>query len=239
MKRSILRAAQGLALSASLLSVSVLPAQAASLVLGDSSEPDRISGYAGTMTRLNIGEFEHRYKRGGYDGTTVTATATTYAGMQGITWSEDKDKPCEITAQARALNPAYVYEDGSTAKAPSGSRNVCKGKPGNEKTVAFSNSRHYVRGVAVCTTDKQDSSDNRLKGIKLYAAEVNANGSVAALNAFEKSEHTNCKIWHPAVECSAGAIVSGLRLYEKDGAFTGLGLKCRRVEVSASPNKPK
>lgn len=74
-------------------------------------------------------------------------------------------------------------------------------------------------------------------GIRLYIAEVRADDSVIALNHCEQDKHTNCAAWRAAVNCPAGHIASGLRVHHRDDYFTGLGLKCRKVEVGSQPHK--
>lgn len=211
------------------------------LVLGDSTEPAGISGFAATEKKINVGEFDTTYElfsTGTQAHGSSTRTVTTYAGIKGITWREDKDKPCDMVVDAKELVSGLVYGDSKTAAvAPNGDFGICGGKPGNEKRVRLSAAAHYVRGVQVCTTDKKNSDDNRLKGIRLYIAEVKADGSVTALNNYEQDRHTNCAVWRTTVSCPAGHIASGVRVHHRGGYFTGLGLKCRKVEVGSQPHK--
>lgn len=85
--------------------------------------------------------------------------------------------------------------------------------------------------MAACTTDKKDSADNRLKGIRIYAAQVNADGTVKALNTFEDNKHNHCEKWHAPVYCPAGHLVTGLKLYHKDDAFTVLASNAARCSA--------
>lgn len=211
------------------------------LVLGDSTEPASISGFAATERKINVGEFDTTYQlfsTGTQAHGSSSQTVTTYAGIKGITWSEDNDKPCDMKVDAKELVSGLVYGDSKTAAvARDGEFGICGGKLGNEKRVQLSGAARYVRGVQVCTTDKKDSDDNRLKGIRLYIAEVKADGSVTALNNYEQDQHTNCVVWRTTVNCPSGHIASGVRVHHRDGYFTGLGLKCRKVEVSSQPHK--
>lgn len=96
---------------------------------------------------------------------------------------------------------------------------------------------YYVRGVQVCTTDEHDGDDDRLKGIRLYSADAKSDGLVTFLNNYEQDKHTHCATWRSTVTCPAGSIAPGLNVHHRDGSFTGLGLKWRRVEVSSQPHK--
>ena len=211
------------------------------LILGDSTEPSSISGFAGTEKKINVGEFDTTYEvysTGTQSHGAGSHTVTTYAGIKGITWSEDKDKPCDIRVNAKELVSGLVYGDSKTAAvAKDGVFEICGGNPGNTKSVQFSNANYYVRGVQVCTTDKKNSDDNRLKGIRLYIAEVKSDGSVSALGNYEQDLHTNCATWRSTVTCPTGHIATGMRVHHRDGYFTGLGLKCRKVEVGSQPHK--
>ena len=175
---------------------------------------------------LTLGTATVPNKISGYTGDKKVADA--YYGLKKILWEEDNDKPCYLSAEARKLSSP---DEGRLAEI-----SICKGSAGNKKIVELNEADHYVRGIAVCTTDKKDSSDNRLKGIKIYVAEVKSDGKVLALNAFEKNEHTNCSEWHAAVYCPAGHIANAVNVFYKGGDasgkggyFTGLGLKCAQV----------
>lgn len=213
------------------------------LVFGEEWDSDKVSGYAGKMLRANAGEYPFEYLSPPphvVSASRETIEATTYAGLKGFSWRERGDKPCSITIHSALLNrTALSYQlSEATRTPPDKVAGICSGG-GNEKTVKLlSSPDQYVRGVAACTTDKKDSADNRLKGIRIYAAEVNADGSVKALNTFEDNKHSHCEKWHAPVYCPAAHLVTGLKLYHKDDAFTGLGIKCRKVLSAESPFKP-
>jgi len=177
-------------------------------------------GHAGETLTLGTATVPNRIS--GYTGDKKVADA--FYGVKQILWEEDNDKPCYLNVQAKKLSSP----EGKVAEI-----SICKGNAGNKKIVELTVDNHYLRGIAVCTTDRKDSSDNRLKGIRLYAAEVEPDGKVIALNAFEKNEHTNCAKWHPAVYCPSGHIANAVYAYykggNKGGYFTGLGLKCAKV----------
>ncbi|NWG38511.1 MAG: hypothetical protein HXY27_00885 [Hydrogenophilaceae bacterium] len=213
------------------------------VVLGDTSEPDGISGFLGTPHLINVGEFSVDYEpvsTGTQAHGSGSRTLTTYAGIRGITWSEDKDKPCDIVVDAKELVSGRQVGDSNTAvMAKDGHFEICKGSKGNTKVVEFGNSKHYVHGIGVCTTDKKDSTENRLKGIRIYPTEVKDDGTLNRMSNYVQNKHTNCndKYWRKPVNCPTGYIASGLRVHHRDGYFTGIGLKCRKVELGNSPNK--
>lgn len=213
------------------------------VVLGDTLEPDSISGFLGTMHRINVGEFSVTYElfsTGTQAHGSSSRTLTTYAGIHGITWSEDKDKPCDIEVDAKELVSGRRVGDSNTAVvAKDGHFEICKGSKGNTKEVQFSNSKYYLHGIGICTTDKKDSTENRLKGIRIYPTEVKDDGTLNRMSNYVQNKHTNCndKYWRTPVYCPTGYIASGLKVHHRDGYFTGIGLKCRKVGLASSPNE--
>ena len=212
------------------------------LVLAENWESDQVTGHSATMFRLNAGEYTYSYDwppRYTVSASREIREDTTYAGIKGFSWWEDKDKPCKIEVHSVALNPVYPDSLTHVKSEPEGkSKSICNGSPGNEKKAKFvDGTDRYVRGVAVCTSEKKKSSDERLKGIRIYAAQVNGDGSVEELDVDRDDDHTNCKQWHSPLYCPAGYIVSGLKVHHRDNYFTGLGIKCRRIETAESPLK--
>ena len=99
---------------------------------------------------------------------------TTFAGVKGLTWWEDGDKPCSIKLHAVALNPVNPNSPSEVKYQPDGGGNdksICNGSPANERSVKFlDTTARYVRGLAVCTSEEKKSGDERLKGVRIYAA---------------------------------------------------------------------
>ncbi len=216
--------------------------QADSLVLTDDWQSAGVSGHSATMIRLNAGEYTYSYD---WPPLNVVSSSreileeTSYAGIKGFTWWESGNKPCKITAHSVALNTVNSRSSTQVKSEPDDvSKNICVGSPGNEKKARFvDGTDRYVRGVAVCTSEKMKSSDERLKGIRIYAAEVKPNGSVEALDVDRDDMHTNCKQWHAPIYCPTGYIVSGLKVHHRNDYFTGLGIKCRRIATAKTPFK--
>lgn len=163
----------------------------------------------------------------GHSGKIIGAGAAddrTDAGLARVTIWERSDKPCVINVELRELFDAQAYNP------PVGGSLCTHGS--DHVDVSFSeNPRYYIRGVAACTNDKTDTSKRRVKGIKIYPAKVQRDGTVTNLSASEADEQAHCKIWHRAVYCPNGYIASKVRAHYKDDYFTGLSLRCRKVVV--------
>jgi len=215
------------------------------LVLGDSWVSSGVSGHSGKVTRLPGGEYAYTYDWPPLHVVSASRDVredTAYAGLKGFSWWENRDKPCKFTVHRVSLN---TVSPGATSlsdvkKQPQDtSESMCDGSPGDGKTVKFvDGTKRFVRGIAVCTSDKNKSSDERIKGLRVYAAKVNDDGTVERLDVNRDDRQANCKIWHAPVYCPNDYIVSALRLHQINDYFTGIGIKCRQVDTASSPLKP-
>lgn len=225
----------------------------ADLVLGKFWESETISGYSGKKMLLNFGEFtvyenvdqSHRISTqdttsgsdgGGSGGTSGGSMQhegmdehTAFSGLRKITWHEDKDKPCHMVVHSFAIETVPGSPEDKV-------NDICKGDEGNKKIVTLANNE-FATGVSVCTTDKKDTTKNRLKGIRLYSSVIDNDGNVSSTGGYQGNRHTNCKVWRAPAKCPADHIVTSLKIYSKDNSYTGLGIKCRKVETASSPYK--
>ena len=218
---------------------------ASNLVLGENWVSESVSGHSGKVTRLPGGEYTYTYDWPPLHVVSANREVledTAYAGIKGFSWWENQDKPCKFTVHRVSLNDVSPYANSLTdvKKHPTdNSASICAGSPGDEKTVKFvDGTQRFVRGIAVCTSDKNKSSDERIKGLRIYAAKVNENGTVESLDVNRDDSQTNCKIWHAPVYCPRDYIVTALRLHQINDYFTGIGIKCRQVDTASSPLKP-
>ncbi len=191
-----------------------LSALAQNLTLASDATFTMVSGYAGGNLTL-----------GAADGS---------RGLARITWYEQGDDPCKLVLNNKDLNtravtqPQIVLKGTYTnlGKAPCSS-------PGNRKDVLLSGTDNWIYKVQACTTDKRDTGDNKLKGIRIWAATVNRRSplSVSRGSSYQEDKHVHCAKWHPAVACLNGKIASRLRVHY-DGAksrIIGLALECRTL----------
>ncbi len=192
-----------------------------------------VSGYAGKLKRIFVGTYTYSED---WRTDPIIGSGETFAGIKTITWAEFLDKPCWMGVKPWPLN-AYIAEDSLPSSIPPEKDiNLCNStQNGDTRSISVTG---YVKAIKVCTTDKKDSSKNRLKGIKIWEAKLSkvppyvrdVPGSPA------KNEHKNCKIWHNKVSCPAGYIASGIKVYtdQESRYFRGLSLKCRRVSLGRS-----
>lgn len=137
---------------------------------------------------------------------------------------ERYDRPCDLTISKGDLagngdSLTTTWDNCITTSAP--------------KVVGWSNlSRIKVRGIQVCTNNK---SNHRMKGIRLYGAEVQEDGDLLYQTGYESFSRSNCKTWHAAVFCPYGQVATKLVIHSTDDEVNGLGLKCRRVRGFTPP----
>ena len=171
----------------------------------------------------------------GYAGGNETRGATDGSrGITAITWYEDGDEPCKLVLDTKDFNtrdinnPQVVLKDvyTHTGKQPCSS-------PGNRKAVRLAGTDNWIYKIQTCTTDKRNTSNNKLKGIRIWAATVNQRSplSVSRGSSFQEAKHTHCSKWRTAVACPQGKIASRLRVHH-NGSKTkaiGLALECRTL----------
>lgn len=141
-------------------------------------------------------------------------------GVTEIAWEELNDRPCFITIDGK--DPAHGSETTHSTESDCGG----KSRIDSRKTVRFKNNpRYFVRGVAVCSNNKKN---HRMKGVKIYAAELpSGTSSVEKVSATFSKDHANCRNWHTPVFCPSGKVAHGLNVEFSDGSIVGLGLHCQ------------
>jgi hypothetical protein len=194
-----------------------LAAQAQSVTLNNNPTVTAVSGYAG--------------------GSVTLGASSGLRGLTAIEWYEDSDEPCKLILDTKDFNtqdinrPQVLLEDVYThaGKQPCSS-------PGNKKDVRLAGSDNWIYKIQACTTDKRDTSDNKLKGIRIWPATVNSRSPLAVSRGSSAVEdkHTHCDKWHATASCPVGKIASRL-LVHHDASKTkimGLALECRTLATN-------
>ena len=201
-----------------------------------------------------------------------------YQGLGVIAWGEKTDDPCGLyiitthvnkgtsvndpyDMPAKSVLEPYVfgefrikelaYQDsypGSDGELHRASK-IKLDCGGNLKQVSAPGRDQYIYKLNVCTTDKRDSKDNKLKGIRVWSRTVRYQdytpGAEPILvdepSAHEAIHKPHCDRWHQAVACGAGEIATGLRVHYSAGHtplagperdwITGLSLICRKLRL--------
>ena len=146
-----------------------------------------------------------------------------YQALYEISMWEDGDHPCKIQVKSRHLN---TYEGKSATE------NECtSANDGTKKTISFTDSDTYIRGVQVCL----NNSNDKIKGLKLYGTKLNrSTGRLENLSGSKSWERPNCNgNWKTVRYCDAGMVAVAVEaerdIYYKD--FKGLRLQCKAVET--------
>lgn len=157
-----------------------------------------------------------------------------------IAWWEDGDDPCQFELVTRHLNRGG--EDAPDAE-------WCEnGSPGNLKGVARFGTNEYITALQVCRTDKNDPSEDKIKGLRVWGRVVTKRtAALGAENGPDEDDHTHCKVWENKVSCPAGQVASRIKVYYQNywnnysdsytsyGFATGISLGCRKVVESDGP----
>jgi len=215
-----------------------------------------VSGYAGVWTELGADD--------------------SYQVLNDIFWGEKTDDPCglyintgHINTHTQVLDPHYMPDKPVVNKYVLGKFEIttesrepyfdASGKlqhakrikldcGGNLKFVSAIANDKYVYKLNVCTTDKRNSYDNKLKGVRIWLRTLTYKDYKAGRAPElideptpQEAHHTNCEEWRTPVACDPGEVATRLRVHHNDVGHrdwvTGLSLICKTVTVKEPPIK--
>lgn len=150
---------------------------------------------------------------------------TNYQALYEISMWEDGDSPCRLQIRSRHLN-TYV------GKNTVWDESQCDENAGSIKTLTFSNSDTYIRGINVCL----NNAGTRVKGMRLYGTKLDrATGQLDHLTGYKQWTRPNCNgNWQTIRYCPAGKVARALKLEFRAQQFIGdeiqgIRLVCRSV----------
>lgn len=237
-----------------------------------------IPAWAADVDKFEFHGKKHPTKVSGFTGHAVDLGGDgDYQALRSIVWGEKTDEPCglyiatshvnergsvidaydmptksvldpyvfgEFTIKELAYQDSYV-ENGTLQRA-SAIKLDCGG---NLKEVSTIGNDQYVYKLKVCTTDKRNSADNKLKGIRVWSRALRYQDYKPGAEPILVDEPTpheaihkpHCDRWHEAVACGAGEIATGVRVHYNSGhrslvgnerdTITGLELLCRQLRL--------
>lgn len=85
-----------------------------------------------------------------------------------------------------------------------------------------------------------NSARTRVKGVRLFGANISATGQVTHSSAYDgEFERPNCSgTWETARRCPSDQVATAARFHYSGGALTGIALECQRVEVRTLATRP-
>ncbi len=187
------------------------------MLTGDLLDADRnVSGFVGDRTRT-LGE------------------AADLGAIERLNFGERSDRPCYVRVEKADIVDNKILK-------PHDELDICGNKGPTDKSknsgyVPLLTTSHdtFVHGVSVCNSKTNNST--RLKGAKVYRTKIEDDGSFSRLpGPSEPMERPNCDgNWRTPAFCPAGSVATKLVVHIRpDGnneIFTGLSLKCKKVEV--------
>lgn len=233
---------------------------------------------AADVDKFELHGKKHNTKVSGFTGNAVDVVGDgDYQALQTIAWGEKTDEPCGlyiVTAHVnkggsimdiydmptKAVLDPYVFGEFKIKElAYTGSKmengvwqhaSIIKlDCGGNMKQVSPIGVNQYIYKLQVCTTDKRDSADNKLKGIRVWSRALIYQdykpGTKPTLvdepTPHEDIHKPHCDRWHEAVACDAGELATGVRVHFIRGhgklfstdrdTITGLELHCRKLRL--------
>lgn len=167
----------------------------------------------------------------GHSGTEHVLSAGSNFFLYGMEWSERNDEPCYLKAY-------FFGHDGKKWTSKTKELSLCK-RSSSMKSVSLvaptsGETARAVRQIEVCTSKKKASRDERLKGIRIKAREIDlSNMALRDDNANEEDKRNHCKRWHDEAACKNGQLATELIVVEGtrgkgDESIVGLGLRCAK-----------
>jgi len=135
------------------------------------------------------------------------------AFLSGMIAYEGGDKPCRFT-----LTSFFGEENFTLTR----SLQLCNATGSQKRIDLDPNRRQAVRRIQVC----MNRADTRVKGVRLFGAEPDAQGRFQPVSATVSFHRTNCHHWAPPVSCPGKKVAAGVRFEHDNGAVTGMGLMC-------------
>lgn len=140
-------------------------------------------------------------------------------GIYSIAVREMRDEPCMITLHTNDLpGQTITPEPLSTALTTEG--RFCSGTTREAKV----SNNHFLTAIQVCTNGKE-SSQSRIKGIRVWGDLIGASGSLMGKESGE-FKLPNCSEWANKVSCDTNQIITGLKGYSGGSGFSGIAIEC-------------
>lgn len=154
-----------------------------------------------------------------------SATAPADKALVGFTSREQADDPVTLEVNVRTL-----CADQTSCPGPSRQVTLRAGDGGTlpSQKSAYVGDGLYIGAVQVCLSGQNNTTGQKIKGIRVWGITVRANGTTSPLPANPASFHRpNCSTWPPRVACPANQVAVGISAqYRSQRGFTGLRLQC-------------
>jgi len=183
----------------------------------------------------------------------ATAWATSFKSKSGSGWTRVSgytgSGPKKVNASSSSnglyrlkfyekwddANLINVYERklSTSSGASTGTAGELRIKSGGSsaKTVDVG-SGHYITAIQVCTTDKNNSSKNEIKGVRVWGGKLKSGGRVQNNSTAHEFKRNNCKKWRTKVKCSSNEVATGIKAYYQHESFSGISLNCKKLTSS-------
>jgi subtilisin family serine protease len=171
----------------------------------------------------------------GFEGarTRTIASGEELGAIERLRFGERSDRPCYVRVEKADIVTNQILT-------PHAELDLCGNNGPTDRSLEFvptvtPGHDTFVRGVSVCNSTTGNST--RLKGVKLYLARIDPDGSFAMVSNPSTLERPNCDdTWRTPAMCPAGSIATRLEIHIRpdgnDEVITGLSVKCKKVEVT-------
>jgi subtilisin family serine protease len=153
--------------------------------------------------------------------------------IERLQFGERSDEPCYVKVEKADIVANAILK-------PHAELDICDGDGPTDRSLEYvptvtPDHNTFVRGVSVCNSTTKNST--RVKGVKVYQTRIEDDGSFSMISNPKTLERPNCDDdWREPAMCPSGTVATKLIVHIRpDGkkeVFTGLSLKCQKVEVT-------
>ena len=190
------------------------------------ADPPKFKATASEWTKVSGVKHVHKVK---------FAPSKAKCGLTGFTVYEDLDAPHIITTKRHKM--CYRNCKACTSSKPPKPQLRVPNAPSVPGVLPSFwdislQTDHYITAIQVCLNNKKDASKKRIKGLKLWGASFNLDGSLKMSSTPRVHTLPNCKSWQPKVACPAGQIAIGIKGFYVSNTigFAGLALRCASLQ---------
>ncbi len=154
-----------------------------------------------------------------------TLKASSSHALTSLQFWEKADDPVRIQVTVRTLCSKGRCSTKSLGYLQTGS---ASGNFTSSQSVSVG-AGHFVTAIQVCTTDKKQTGQNKLKGVRLWGAELKKSGELKPAGSVNEFKRTNCAKWRTKRSCASGKVATGIKgYYNTSTGFRGLSLFCSK-----------
>jgi hypothetical protein len=182
-------------------------------LVGPEQQAGEVSGFGGN--RAQVGQSDELY------------------AVERLQFGEKGDKGCFLKVESGNINDP-------SASRKTAQLDLCDGNGPTDRSLEYvplltTSHDTFIYGIGACTSKTENFK--RLKGVRVYRAKIHPDGRWDKITDEDQSfDRPNCESWKTPVFCPDGwfanEVVVSFQQNGNDDIFTGLNLRCKKMEVT-------